>query len=228
MNKLTWEFAPTGGGDVTGVNDPVTSIFRGRGDLSYHLARESIQNVIDAKVNNTLEPARAHFSLLSLQPSNFPGFNELKEVLKSCRDADLKNKDSYETYSRLIEQISRDRFVQVMKISDYNTTGLTGDDEDQNGNYFSLMKAVGSTSKSGAAGGSWGLGKGAYFAASSFRTIFVSSVYDRNKMVFQGKARLRSFLKDGKIMQGNGSFGLPEQKPIREKGLIPSFLNREE
>lgn len=228
MSDLVYEFADTGGGEVTGSNDPVTSIFKGRGDLSYHLARESIQNIIDQRNPDTPEPAIANFSLTELKVSDLPGIEQLKKILKACRDADHSSKGGWDFYQRAIKKIEEDRFIYLMKVSDYNTTGLTGDDDDSEGNYFSLMKAVGSSSKSGDAGGSWGLGKGAYFAASSFRSIFVSSVYDGDKLVFQGKTRLRSFKKDNKWIQGNGSFGLPGQKPVRQKKLIPKIFLRAE
>lgn len=228
MDKIKWEFAKTGGGDVTGLNDPVTAVFKGRGDFSYHLARESIQNVIDAHNPKVSEPAKASISLMELQPSDFPAFDQLKEVLELCRDVDRQDKDSYNFYQTAVTKILKNGFISILKISDYNTTGLTGGDDEEKGAYFSFMKAVGSSSKSGPAGGSFGLGKGAYFKASSFRTIFVSSKCESAQVVFQGKARIRSFKKDGEMMQGNGTFGLTGQKPIRKDSLIPSLFRRDE
>jgi hypothetical protein len=228
VNTLNWEFAPTNGGDWTGSNDPVTSVFKGGGDFFYHLARESIQNVIDARDPETSKPAIAKISLSDLQPSDFPSSDQLLHVLSLCREECKTNKDDYGFYTRAIDNLARNLFIPVLKISDYNTTGLVGKDNDKDGGYFSLMKAVGSSSKSGPAGGSYGLGKGAYFRASSFRTIFVSSKIGSNDFVFQGKARLSSFKENEKWMQGNGCCGLEEQKPVRDVSLIPPFFRRDE
>ena len=226
MDDLNFEFAPTGGGDVTGLNDPVTTTFKG--NISWTLARESIQNIIDAHDPNSSLPAQAFYQLEEMKASDLPKLNQLKEILIACRDHNRRDPDAYKFYESAIFKIQHDNFIKILKVSDYNTVGLTGTDDDESGNYFSLMKAVGSTSKSETEGGSFGLGKGAYYAASSFRTIFVSSVYDDNKHVFQGKSRLVSFKKDGVWMQGNGSYGLEGQRPVREKDAIPFHFKRDE
>lgn len=229
MKNIDWEFAPTGGGDVTGVNDPVTTTFKG--DISYHLARESIQNIVDAHDPKQQGPVIAEFALMERQPDQIEMNNTLKNVLVGCRDFNKKNKDAVEFYNSAIFKIDhRDHFIPILRISDYNTVGLTGDDDDRDGNYFQLMKAVGDSSKSGSKGGSFGLGKGAYYAASSFRTVFVSSMYGENQYVFQGKARLSSYRdpQTSEMMQGNGSFGLPKQKPVRDISMIPHFFRRTE
>lgn len=226
MDELNWEFASTGGGDITGINDPVTTTFKG--NIAWSLARESIQNIIDAHDPNSHKPAEASFTLIELESSELPNLKQLSEKLTKCRDHYHGNPDAWNFFNLAISKINRGVFIKILKVSDYNTIGLTGGDDDDKGNYFSLMKAVGSTSKSEAEGGSFGLGKGAYYAASSFRTIFVSSVYDKDKYVFQGKSRLASFEVDGDWIQGNGSFGLKGQKPVRDANLIPSYFTRDQ
>lgn len=227
MDNLNWEFAPTGGGDITGINDPVTTTFEGR--IAWSLARESIQNIIDAQDPKSFKPAEAVFTLSEINAKELPKLDQLSQKLIACRDHYHKEKDAYDFFNAAIAKINRNLGIKVLKISDYNTLGLTGEDDDDKGNYFSFMKTVGSSSKSETQGGSFGLGKGAYYAASSFRTIFVSSVYDKDKYVFQGKSRLASF-KDvnNEWTQGNGSFGLKGQKPVRDKSEAPSSFERDE
>lgn len=229
MNNIDWQFADTGGGDATGINDPVTTTFKG--DLSYHLARESIQNIIDAHDPHQNGPAIAVFELIERQSDQLFLNDTYRRVLTGCRDFKKDNKDAFKFYESALFKIQHNNFIKILRIRDYNTVGLTGEDEDSEGNYFQLMKAVGDSSKGGTKGGSFGLGKGAYYAASSFHTIFVSSMYGKDKYVFQGKARLSSYRdqESNQIMQGNGCFGLPErQKPIRDLGMIPSFFQRDE
>lgn len=226
-DKLHWEFAATGGGDVTGENDPLSSFFKG--NKSYYLAREALQNVIDAKLPGSKDPARAEFRVYSRKPSELPRIDELKnEAFIHIRDRYKDDNDEYKAYSDLIFTIEHDFYIQLLEISDYNTVGLSGANDDRKGNYRLLMKEIGASYKSGGAGGSWGLGKGAYWAASAFRTIFVSSVYGDNQCVFQGKARVASFIYDKIERQGNGCFGLTGQDPVRNSSQIPNLFKRED
>jgi len=221
--NLSYEFAPTGGGTETGLNDSVTNRFDG--NVSYYLARESIQNIIDASIQ---KPAKAVFEMKTLKASELPDPEGLKEVFKACREYKQHDKKSVKFFDYALDLFKSNKDVGIFRVGDYNTCGLTGDDEDQKGAYYSLLKSVGSTSKGEGLGGSFGLGKGAYFAASLLQTIFVSSVTENNKVIFQGKLRLVSHKKNGKIMQGDGSFGYSEQKPVRNVDDIPKFFRRKE
>jgi len=224
-NKLHYEFAPTGGGDETGFNDPVTTSFKG--DIPYFLARESIQNIIDNKLKNSI-PARAEFKLFTVHTSDLVNVSELKDILVKSQKRFPNNANSVKFYGEAIKKIEEDAVLPVLKISDFNTTGLSGDDNEVTGNYYNFCKAVGASSKEGGLGGSFGLGKGAYFSSSGFKMIFFSSIYDSNKVIFQGKLRLSSFDDGGVIRQGNGSFGYDSQKPVRDVENIPELFIRKD
>lgn len=225
-DELNFEFAPTGGGDFTGANDPISTTFK---NIASTLARESIQNATDAKDPLSQKPARVEFQLITHQVSDIPNFDRLKSTLAACREVCGDDIDKAKSLTTAIKKIEDNSYLNILKISDYNTTGLTGSDEDKRGNYFLLMKTIGGTSKSGGAGGSFGFGKGAYHAASAFEAFFMSSVFGENDYVFQGKIRLPSFDdKDRGEMQGNGSYGLAGQKAVRDKALIPKLFLREE
>ena len=218
-----YEFAPTGGGTETGFNDSVTNRFDG--NVAYYLARESIQNIIDATIK---KPAKAVFEMKTLKASDLPNPDGLKEIFHACKEYKSHDKDSVKFFDYALGLFKSNKNIAVFRIGDYNTCGLTGGDEDQKGAYYSLLKSVGSPSKGVGQGVSFGLGKGAYFAASLLRTIFVSSVIENNQVVFQGKLRLVSHKRGGKTMQGDGSFGYAEQKPIRNSDDIPKFFQRKE
>ena len=47
--ELNWHFVSTGGGDKDGLNNSKVEYFSG--DYNYYLARETIQNSIDARKN---------------------------------------------------------------------------------------------------------------------------------------------------------------------------------
>lgn len=220
---LNYEFAANGGGEEVGFNEAVVTSFKGH--LSYHLARESIQNIVDAAVDF---PAKADFQLFKLRAKDLPGSDKLIEIFKSCRDYFNNNPQSVAFFKTAIDKLEKNQYLPVLRIGDYNTRGLTGRDDDINGDYYNFLKSSGASSKRSGSGGSFGLGKGAYFAASSFHTIFVSSIYGKDKYVFQGKLRLVTHIRNGVKLQHTGSFGLPGQKPVRSPDLIPELFRRKE
>lgn len=218
-----WEFAPTNGGSVTGFNDPTVSNFKGK--PYYYLAREPIQNIIDNKLPNDL-PALVTYELINIRASELPKIKEFKEILIKCKKYNEGQTDCVNFLDKAVKKIEKNVNIPILKISDYNTTGLFGDEDDKKGSYWKFAKAVGYSASEGSGGGSWGLGKGSYYAASNFRTIFFSSVYDKSKVVFQGKSFLPSH-EDNVVRQGNGSFGFPGQKAVRSREDIPEQFRRE-
>ncbi len=224
MNKeLNYEFAENGGGEEVGFNDSVTTSFKGH--IAYFLARESIQNIIDAAVKF---PVRAEFQLSKIRTSDLPRADQLKEIFKACRDYFHNNPQSVSFFQKTYDAFVQNEKIPVLKVRDFNTKGLTGDDDDIEGDYYNFLKSSGASSKKKGSGGSFGLGKGAYFAASSFHTIFVSSIYDKNEYVFQGKMRLVTHLKNGVKYNSTGSFGFMGQKPVRNHDAIPEIFKRKE
>ena len=118
--------------------------------------------------------------------------------------------------------------IKVLSIRDYNTKGLTGEEDDPTGNQYNLLKSLGSSYKSSASGGSYGFGKAVYSNASYFRTFFVSSVTGEGKRVFQGKLKLVAHVREDKKFQDNGSFGLLGQRSVTKEEYIPSIFRRDE
>lgn len=221
--ELNYEFAENGGGEEVGFNDSVTTSFKGH--IAYFLARESIQNIIDAA---SKFPVQAEFKLSKIKANNLPSPDQLKKIFEACRNYFHNNPQSISFFQKAYDAFAKNEKISVLKVSDFNTRGLSGSDEDIEGNYYNFLKSSGASSKKRGSGGSFGLGKGAYFAASSFHTIFVSSIYDSNKCVFQGKLRLVTHLKDGLKRQSTGSFGFSGQKPVRAQDKIPEMFKRKE
>ncbi|MEK7451172.1 MAG: hypothetical protein AAB662_04525 [Patescibacteria group bacterium] len=225
MSQLRWEFGSTDGGRITGLKDPTVSNFKGK--PYYYLAREPIQNVIDNKLPNS-NPAIIKYELIQIKAAELPEINDLKNIFIKIKEYNEGQTDCVNFFGKAIRKIENNAIIQILKISDFNTTGLYGDDDDKKGSYWKFAKAVGYSTSEGSGGGSWGLGKGSYYAASNFRTVFFSSVYDENKVVFQGQSFLASHEDNGKIKQGNGSFGLPGQKAVRSDSDIPIFFQRKD
>ena len=224
-----YEFAEQGSSRDDGFNDGGTIQFDH--DIPKSVSRESIQNILDARDVALGRPALAKFDLLYIKPKDVLEQKQFLKILKSCLASSEENPQSSRFFTNAIQHLESHREIPVLRISDYNTDGLTGDDDDPRGNYRNFLKAAGSTNKSGNSGGSFGLGKAALIAASFFRTIFVASSFGNKKAsgnLFQGMCCLISHETDGIKYRGIGSFGLKGEKPIRDKNLIPPQYCREE
>lgn len=227
MNDLThtsYYFPPLNGGEEMGFHDSL--IYNFTGEILYHLARESIQNIVDAKDPKADGPAIAKFKLTRIPTGSIPDVNKLKEIFSACwRYEKSGNGEGTEFFKQAHDLINDKKPIYILEIGDYNTTGLYGDEDDRTGAYYKLMRISGSCNKDKNKGGSYGLGKGAYFRPSLFRTIFVSSIWGNNQSVFQGKLRLVSHNLDGELKQGIGFFAYPS---IRNPKSIPETFRRTE
>lgn len=212
MTKLEWHFASTDGGEVCGINDPVMNHFQGRAE--YYVAREGIQNALDAR-RDYETPVRVQFEVLEVRRSDLPDLARYVSCLNAAEDFTQAEGKAKRFFTGAHVVLGEDT-VQVCRIGDYNTTGLTGGQDDPAGSWFKLVRAVGSNSQSGVGGGSHGFGKGAPFAASALRMVFYSSMDEAGQARFQGKVRLASFVEDEDIKRNVGDLGV---KRLRGAGV---------
>jgi len=218
MDNLQWKFAPTGGGSIDGVNNPMISHFTG--NYNYHLAREIIQNSLDAKLDDS-KPVEVKFNIETFPKNEFPGHNQLKDVFQSCRDFwPTKNSDAHSFIDKAIICLDQEE-IPFLKCSDYNTIGLSGSDNELTSSWFNLVKSRGSSSKYKGEGGSFGIGKGAPFAASELRALFYFTKNEQGFSIFQGVAELLSFKQDSEIRRGSGSYGKNGHTSLRDLREIP-------
>jgi len=225
MSELRYEFAKTDGGEEVGFNDSVTTSFKGH--IAYFLARESIQNIIDV-VDDQKKPVIADIQLRKINANEIPKSKQLEKILLACKEYFYNNSSNVDFFGKAHRMIKRNEKISILTIGDYNTKGMSGDDDDINGNYYNFLKSSGASQKKGGSGGSFGLGKGAYYAASAFHMIFVSSMHGHDKHLFQGKLRLVSHKSGGEMYQSTGSFGYIKQKPVRVTDDVPKLFMRNE
>ena len=221
MSVLKWFFGRSGA-EEHGPKDSITTTFKG--DRYYSLAREVDQNSLDA-ISNVSYPVRVKFSLFDFHKSEINQFFKLHDVFNKCSEYFSADKKFKEFCDKAKAVLSADK-IKCLRISDYNTTGL----EYSNGKcpFYAFMKAVGYNHKSSSGtGGSFGFGKGAYYAASSVRTILVSSIYEDHKFIFQGKARLTTHKNaNGVLSDYAGLLGNENGSPIEDAMLVPESLRR--
>ena len=218
MGELGWRFPLLDGGEEHGINNSGIATFKGS-ELYDNLAREICQNSLDAKALDK-ETVVVEFNSCTLKKSQHTALVQLDAIFTACEDYwSEKSEPKLEAFlDEAKEKLSRDE-VEFLVISDYNTKGLSGsrvEDTRQKSAWRALTHSSGVTQKEQGSGGSYGIGKNAPFACSSFRTVFYNTyALEDGEKAFQGVARLITHFKDNKATQGVGFFqNTSKQSPI--------------
>ncbi len=216
-----WRFPSNDYGEKKGINDSGIATFRGTPLKS--LAREICQNSLDAARAKTV---RIEFNAFDIPPEKLPGSDVLKDTFERCARFwnDQKAVTTKNFFANAIDKISADR-IHMLRISDFNTSGLTGSKAEINTDWTNLTKSSGVSDKKGTSGGSFGIGKFAPFACSDFSTVFYSTYDEEGIQASQGVSRLVTFRReDGQTTQGVGYYGEERNTPAFEPlYLDPSF-----
>lgn len=220
MNTLNWRFPRLDDGEEHGINDGGIATFKGS-ELYDNLAREICQNSLDAKApdENTVV---VEFKSMSLKKSDHSALVGLDEIFKECEDY-WSQKSEPKLRNFLDEAKSKldQEYIDFLVISDYNTKGLSGAKAEirEKSVWRALTHSNGVTQKEQGSGGSYGIGKNAPFACSSFRTIFYNTyALDDKVKAFQGVARLVTHFQNGEATQGVGFYhNLTNKTPIFEE-----------
>ncbi len=210
-----------------GFNDPGIEHFRGNPIL--HLAREVIQNALDAGESDVVD-VKMH--LHKVATGSLPDLEEFKKNLQNCYEAaKLESVKAEVFFKEALAKLDRSE-ISVLEISDYNTSGMKGPSENGT-SFYAFMKAKGQSRKvSDTSAGTYGIGKFAPYAVSDIRTIFVSTVYKDEEGAYQqltqGKAMLMSHDRDGRRKQGIGFWGIREKcQPIKGVSYeLPDWIQR--
>lgn len=199
MEEAKWRFASNGNAGYTGINDSGIETFSAQ--VMHSLVRETIQNALDAR-KDPEKPIEVEFKEFSMLVEDFPGRSSFSKSIHACLD-DNEDEDARKFFQQAVNKIDGkegDSF-KVLRVSDFNTVGLQGAETGEKGsNWSRLVKEKGSSNKNKTAQGSFGIGKSAPFACSDFRTVFYSSLYEKEdgERVESniGVARLISFKND--------------------------------
>lgn len=188
MPQVGWTFGKNDGGRDSGLHDAGVETFKGNFDR--YLAREMIQNSLDAR-HDLNKPVLVKFEVLLLDRSDIPDMDGLKVTLSRCAEYWAHDKKAKAFFDRA-EAVSKLDRITALRVGDFNTTGVLGSDDDRSKNWYNLIRCAGSSSKGGGEGGSFGIGKNAPFAASLLRTVLYSTFNTNGEHVFQGVATLVS------------------------------------
>jgi len=234
MSTLELLFPDSRGGSDYGPNDPGVHHFTGK--VISHLARECAQNAIDARrKGGRAATAILSFDLHEISAEDIP---EFKGALKaSWSSARVRWSSVPNEYTKLFDDAEAHLGMQrvpVLLVSDRNTRGLEGADDESDvssSSWTRLVRSTGVANSELGAGGSFGIGKMAPFSCSTLKTVFYQS-FSKDGWAFQGVCRLMTHKGlDGEIKQPIGFIGqsVPQHgrgysvsRPILEYSRSPS------
>lgn len=230
-NVIGW-FHPTDESNQwDGFNEPGIEHFRG--SPVKHLAREVIQNALDASYDNEKAVA-VKIKLNKVLTELIPNIDEFRKNVNHCLLGAAKESTKADAFFKIAMEELRKKEISVLEISDFNTLGMRGPSE--NGTpFYAFMKAKGQSVKdSKTAGGSYGIGKFAPYAVSKLRTVFVSSISKNESgeltQLTQGRSILMSHDVGAERKQGLGFWGVKHRcQPVTDiDSTIPSWIARAE
>lgn len=153
-------------GKMRYIGDALLSNLKGS-DLS-DLVRESLQNSLDAALSSDLN---VEYNIFEHDFSDFKNLFEEKNIH--------------------LNKITSKR-CQMMEIADYNTSGLTGDFDDDNSKISKLAAQFQRPDYDSNKGGSWGVGKSIYFLMGIGLVGFYSKTKSDEKLIFSFVERTES------------------------------------
>src|SRR4051794_9053055 len=223
------EFLRNDAGEKEGLGDAGIEMFK---DAPYaSCAREAGQNSRDA---STQLPVKMTFDLLELPLGELPFADDLKDVISACRNEATKEKDVdfFDVANELLSQPT----VKVLRISDFNTTGLVGPPDRDGTPFHSLLKASGVPAKlDDTSGGSFGIGKNASYAVTDLQTVLYATRYvdletSETKFAAQGKVKLVSHVdNEGVARRATGYWGDTHGFiAVQDPTCVPDWLRRDE
>lgn len=208
MGNYGWRFPLRNGGTIQGFNDSGIATYKGA-ELYNNLAREICQNSLDAK-DEGKENVLVKFSLKTLKKSDYDAISDFDQIIDACEDYFGTGDSKFDTFVQGAKHLLARETVDLLIISDYNTTGLTGAKDINNMKtvWTALTSSNGVTNKSSkSSGGSYGIGKSAPFACSALRTVFYNTFAKDGVKAFQGVSRLVTHKNcDGEDTQGDGYY----------------------
>lgn len=223
--EIGWKFPENNFGSLTGISEAGIETFRA--NIYNSLAREICQNSLDARLKDD-EPVKVDFQKIYIDKNNLPGCSDFHDIWAKCLDfwSTRNNKKAVDFLKNGSKVLDEEKLC-VLRISDFNTTGLTGSDKEYDITpWQNLVKSSGVSDKSDSDGGSFGIGKSAPYACSDLRTLFYST-FDKNGLcATQGVSKLVSFKNDeGNITQGTGYFGQTSRNSAinYEIGIDPTY-----
>ena len=203
-----WKFEDNSLGVLEGPNNAGISNFTN--DRASGLVREILQNSIDAR-DSYDQPVEVTFAFQDMPVSDFDIKNLTRALSAAAAsdDNDDRHRKQFNRAVKLLRSAQKKGTLSALLISDRNTTGAPDIDGRQD-KWWSLTMSVGKSQKDARdAGGSYGIGKHAVFAATDMRTALYSTAFNNPvdgslERRFTGKTILVSHEIQGKAYKSTG------------------------
>ena len=234
MKKAIWYFAPNGDGDEEGFNDGHIITFKSR--PHHFVAREGIQNILDAKDDNKKgEPAVALFRLFKAPTEDvIPRIEDYKKIINENIDSNKEDSEARGFFKKALKTLDKQN-LQILQLSDYSTEGITDINKKTSSRWRNLIKRKGSSVAEGKRGGTYGIGKHASFACSGIRTVLYNTKNINDDTGFIWKSIFSTHGEPGKEKRAAGYFCEFDDEITAAHGFInddvypkPDFIDRSE
>lgn len=231
MSEVEWRFPGNSFAQKNGLDTSDMETFKH--DPMSSLARELIQNSIDARLSSDI-PVRVEFKMFTIPRESIPGIDRITQEVVNCKEYYQRvntNKTILKQLQGMENQI-RQQEIKCLRISDFNTKGLTGVQEFDRveKGFYILTHGSGITTKGGTSAGSKGIGKFASFVVSHFHTVFYSTANVDGEVGHQGIIKLCSSPmmeenRENEFTQGIGYYGSNHKNyPVMSQlSLDPKF-----
>ena len=224
-----WKFAVSQDGTSEGWED--ASIKNFKGNPLNNLAREIIQNSLDAPKDPNSEKVVVRFKCSTISPSDIPGVDKLRDTVNACfKDAKTFVQEAKRESIAEAKRILSRPLLRLLSISESGTLGMKGPCEPGEP-FYKYMKAKSQSAKDGDSKGSHGQGKAAPILCSNLHTIFASTIFEHNgteESLVMGRASLSSHYDSEKQLMNNvGFWGDSDFKPVPYSDALPKWLKRD-
>jgi hypothetical protein len=227
-----WHFGRTDGGMEFGINEAGLETFKT--DTRRSLIRECLQNSVDAAATaGAQKPVEVTIQREAYAASDLPGLTSLKKRYQECKD-EWDDVDCDAAFTAANDVASK-KLIECLRVSDFETTGVDGADNDKKKGWFNLVRSMGSSNKGGQTsstalttdgGGSFGIGKRAALAASQLRVIYYSTRTTSGAVSFAGTSTLVTHHHDRESRQPWGFIGGKNGASITNEKDIPKSFRR--
>ena len=214
---------------LTGINEGNIETFKNTPMLS--LTKEELQNSCDGRNKGNEDPVVVEFNDFYMSPSDLPDYDNLLKIFIEERDFwdkfSKEDKKAVEFFNNAISVLEKSK-IRCLRISDKNTTGLKGVEEELSSPWNNLVINSNVSDKAGDDGGSFGIGKNAAFACTHLRLVFYNTINEDGEEAFEGVLKLPSYKHNDKNYVGIGFYSIGNQKPLRAStSLDPQYTRTE-
>lgn len=198
-------FEEQGRSGEQGPIDPSQQYFEGS-HASDAVVRETGQNSLDNRGTRAQGPVKMVFELATVRTDEIPGMEELRERWNAV----MRQTTGQQGHDRMVDaaELTAQNNLQVLRISDYNTTGLTGSESLKTpDSALSRLTRGSGSSTDDERGGSFGIGSAVGPMASRLRTVIYTSLpEDGRESVMAGYVRLATHALGTKRYRADGYF----------------------